>query len=150
MGLAWAGSPEHPDDRKRSIALEALAPLARAEGVEFHSLQKGLAAAQVAAPPAGMKLIDHDAELKDFSDTAALVANLDLVISVDTAPAHLAAAMGKPVWLMITATPDWRWQLKREDSPWYPSMRLFRQEAPSQWSAVVERVAARLAERARQ
>ena len=88
-----------------------------------------------------MKLIDYTAELTDFADTAALIANLDLIIAADTAVAHLAAALGKPVWVLLPYAPDWRWQLEREDSPWYPTMRLFRQKTWGDWPEVIERVA---------
>jgi ADP-heptose:LPS heptosyltransferase len=103
------------------------------------SLQKGDAAAEAKAPPSGMELIDRTEELKDFADTAALIANLDLVISVDTAVAHLAGAMGKPVWTLLPFVAEWRWLQEREDSPWYPSMRLFRQSSLGDWDSVITR-----------
>ncbi len=140
VGLAWAGSPIHQNDRNRSIKLAKLAALGRASGVRFFSLQKGEAAAESKTPPAGMELVDWTEELNDFADTAALVANLELVIAVDTAVAHLAGAMGKPVWTLLPIFPDWRWLLEREDSPWYPSMRLFRQSSWGDWDSVVTRV----------
>ena len=96
--------------------------------------------------PASMKGIDYTSDLRDFADTAALIQNLDLVISVDTSVAHLAGAMGKPVWNMLFATSDWRWMLEREDSPWYPTMRLFRQHGTEDWSPVIERMAESLRE----
>ena len=150
VGLVWAGRPELWDDRRRSLGLPALAPLARIEGAAFYGLQVGAAAAQAASPPAGMRLLDCSARIRDFSDTAALVANLDLVISVDTSVAHLAGAMGIPTWVLLPRPPDWRWLLGREDSPWYPTMRLFRQERDGDWSAPVERAAAALASLAAQ
>ena len=140
VGLGWAGSPTHKNDRNRSMKLARLAPLARVPGVRFFSLQKGPAAAEAKTPPPGMELVDWSEELRDFADSAALVANLDLVISVDTAVVHLAGAMGKPVWTLLAFVPDWRWLLKREDSPWYPSMRLFRQGSLGDWDGVVARV----------
>jgi tetratricopeptide (TPR) repeat protein len=140
VGLIWAGSPEHRSDRHRSVTLDQLAPLAGWRGATFFSLQKGEAAAEARHPPAGMKLIDWTADLHDFADTAALIDNLDLVISVDTAPAHLAAAMGKPVWVLLQYSPDWRWLLEREDSPWYPTVRLFRQKAVGDWTSVIRRM----------
>jgi tetratricopeptide (TPR) repeat protein len=140
VGIAWAGSPNHKNDHNRSLSLAALGTLARVPGVVFYSIQKGPAASQASAPPPGMQLIDLTAELRDFADTAALVANLDLVICVDTAPAHLAGALGKPVWVLLPYAPDWRWLLEREDSPWYPTMRLFRQKSWGDWDPVLERV----------
>jgi hypothetical protein len=123
------------------MTLATLAPLGRLPAVQFVSLQKGSAASEAQSPPQGMQLVDWTAELKDFADTAALIANLDLVIAVDTAAAHLAAAMGKPVWTLLTFVPDWRWLLVREDSPWYPSMRLFRQPSRGDWDSVISRAA---------
>ena len=122
------------------MTLSQFAPLARLPGVSFYSLQKGEQAGQARNPPTGLELIDWTEDLHDFADTAALIANLDLVISVDTAVAHLAGAMGRPVWLLLPFIPDWRWLLDREDSPWYPTMRLFRQKAAGQWDDVIARV----------
>ncbi|MGD0540276.1 MAG: tetratricopeptide repeat-containing glycosyltransferase family protein [Tepidisphaeraceae bacterium] len=133
VGLAWAGRPNFGNDRNRSIALEQLSPLTAFNDIAFVSLQKGEAAKQAA----DMTLIDLTAELHDFADTAALIANLDLVISVDTAVAHLAGAMGKPVWVLLPLAPDWRWRLNREDSAWYPSMRLFRQPSRRDWKTPI-------------
>ena len=144
VGLAWAGSPTHKNDRNRSIPLSSFAPVAGVRGVTFYSLQKGEAAAQARTPPPGIALVDLTKEIKNFADTAALIANLDLVISVDTAAAHLAGAMGRPVWTLLPFLPDWRWMLDREDSPWYPTMRLFRQRTRGEWAEVVERVAGEL------
>ena len=149
IGLVWAGNSllgqDMYLDRKRSVALAALAPLAAVPGVSFVSLQKGGPAAQATQPPAGMVLHDVTAALGDFDDTAALVDALDLVISVDTAVAHLAGALGKPVWLLNRSNTCWRWLLDRTDSPWYPTMRLFRQAAPGDWSGAVAALAAELA-----
>lgn len=145
VGIAWAGRPTHADDRLRSIPLAALAPLsAAAAGAAFYSLQKGAAAAEARTPPAGMRLIDFSDRLFDFSDAAALIANLDLVITVDTAVAHLAGAMGRRVWVLLPFSPDFRWLLDRPDSPWYPTMRLFRQPAQGQWRPAIEAVATEL------
>ena len=141
IGLAWAGGTTHKDDRARSMPLATLAPLAEAPGVQFYSLQVGPAAVQAKTPPAGLALHDFSADLQDFADTAALIENLDLVISVDTAVAHLAGALGKPVWTLLPFSADWRWLTQRDDSPWYPSMRLFRQSRRSNWEDVVHRVA---------
>jgi tetratricopeptide (TPR) repeat protein len=145
VGLAWAGRSSHTNDRNRSLPISFLAPLAQVPNVNFYSLQKGEAATQPKSLPNGMNLIDWSQDLSDFADTAALVANLDLVITVDTAVAHLAGAMGKPVWLLLPFVPDWRWMRDREDSPWYPTMRLFRQKAIKRWDEVIARVAACLA-----
>ncbi|MGD0390710.1 MAG: tetratricopeptide repeat-containing glycosyltransferase family protein, partial [Tepidisphaeraceae bacterium] len=144
VGIAWAGNPDHTNDHNRSVRLEQLAPLACDGNVEFHSLQMGPSAGQALRPPAGMTLIDFTAHLTDFAETAALVENLDLVICVDTAVAHLAGAMAKPVWLLLPLHPDWRWMLHRSDTPWYPTMRLFRQTAPRDWLDVIYRVAKEL------
>jgi Flp pilus assembly protein TadD len=140
VGLAWAGNPDHRNDRNRSLSLARLSPLGAAKDVRFFSLQKGKPAEQVRTPPPGMELVDASPELTDFADSAALIARLDLLITVDTAVAHLAGAMGKEVWVLLPFAPDWRWLLGREDSPWYPTMRLFRQETPGEWGPVIERV----------
>ena len=140
IGLAWAGSDKHKLDTDRSISLDALAPLAQASGVRFFSLQKGPAAAQAKSPPAEMELIDFTDSLNDFADTAALLANLDLVICVDTAVAHLAGAMGKKAWVLLPFAPDWRWMLDRNDSPWYPTFRLFRQPARGDWQTPINQI----------
>jgi hypothetical protein len=145
VGLAWAGSTKHKNDRNRSIQLATLAPLGQIPGVHFISLQKA-AAAQASTPP-GMNLVDCTDDLKDFADTAALIANLDLVITVDTAVAHLAGAMAKPVWILLPFAPDWRWLLHRQDSPWYPTMRLFRQPTWGDWHSVIMQVAHALSSR---
>jgi hypothetical protein len=140
VGLVWAGNPQHPNDRNRSMSLATLAPLAR-PGVRFYSLQLGDAAREASTPPPGMELIDLTAHIEDFADTAALLAEMDLLISVDTAPAHLAGAMGKPLWMPIPYSPDWRWMLDREDSPWYPTARLFRQSQRGNWEHPIQRMA---------
>ncbi|MBI3710034.1 MAG: hypothetical protein HY246_20500, partial [Proteobacteria bacterium] len=140
VGLVWAGRPEHRNDRNRSLQLQKLATLAAVPDVTFLSLQKGPAAAQLAGPPAGFSPVDLGQELGDFADTAAVIANLDLVISVDTSVAHLAGALGRPVWCLLPFAPDWRWLRGREDSPWYPTMRLFRQRRHGDWSDVAARV----------
>ena len=124
-------------DSRRSITLDTLAPLGQIPGVQFISLQKGPPAAQVTHPPHNMKLLDFTEDLHDFADTAALVENLDLVISVDTAVAHLAGALGKPVWLLNCFDNNWRWLLDRDDSPWYPTLRQFRQPTPGDWPSVI-------------
>jgi tetratricopeptide (TPR) repeat protein len=143
IGLVWAGRPEHRRDRDRSIALAALAPLADT-GATFYSLQKGPAVEQARTPPAGMVLHDLGDALGDFADTAAAMSALDLVITVDTSPVHLAGAIGTPVWVLLAHAPDWRWFLDRDDSPWYPSARLFRQKTRAHWEPVITSVAAEL------
>ncbi|MGH8673447.1 MAG: tetratricopeptide repeat protein [Burkholderiales bacterium] len=150
IGLNWAGRPQQWDDRKRSVTLAMLAPLMRAPDANFYSLQKGEAAAQATSAPQGMRLADLGKYIGDFADTAAIVRELDLVITVDTSVAHLAAAMGVPTWVLVSYAPDWRYHLEREDNPWYPSMRLFRQKTDGDWPAVIERLAAALAERTRE
>ena len=140
VGLVWGGSPNHTNDHNRSCRLADFGPLAAVPGVTFWSLQKGPAAAQAADAPHGMTLIDLNPALADFADTAAVIEQMDLVISVDTSIVHLAGALGKPVWTLLPFCPDWRWQLGREDCPWYPTMRLFRQSQPRQWAPVLGRV----------
>ena len=139
VGLAWAGNAAHRDDRRRSIPPACLRPLAEVPGATFHRLQVG------GGDDAPFTMRDHTAELRDFADTAALVEQLDLVITVDTAVAHLAAAAGKPTWVLLSRVPDFRWTLDRDDSPWYPSVRLFRQAVAGDWSGPVARVAVELA-----
>jgi Tfp pilus assembly protein PilF len=138
IGLVWAGSPTFGNDRYRSMPLAALAPLFELAGVAWLNLQKGAAHAQLAALPEAIRPLDFTAELDDFADTAALIDNLDLVITVDTAVAHLTGAMGKPVWVMLPANSDWRWLENRSDSPWYPTARLFRQTTLGDWAAVID------------
>lgn len=149
VGLVWAGRPDYANDHNRSMPLSRLAPLGRVAGTWFCSLQKGAAGQQALAGPRGLELMDWTGELEDFTDSAALIANLDLVVTVDTAVAHLAGALAKPVWVLLPFVPDWRWMLHREDSPWYPTMRLFRQQRAGDWDAVIDRVAEALQELAR-
>jgi tetratricopeptide (TPR) repeat protein len=150
VGLVWAGSSRFGSaemmatDFRRSLPLRALAPLASVAGCSFVSLQVGPPAGQAKSPPAGMILHDPTSLLGNFADTAALIETLDLVISADTAVVHLAGAMGKPVWMMNRFDSCWRWLRDREDSPWYPTMRLFRQTTSGNWDDVVRRVASAL------
>jgi len=144
IGLAWAGNPSHPRDRLRSIPLELLVPLMSVPDTTFYSLQFGSGAEQMTQIPPGVHLIDLGADLKDFANVAAVIANLDLVISVDSSVAHLAGAIGKPVWILLNKGCDWRWFMDREDSPWYPTARLFRQTTPGGWQDVVNRVESEL------
>jgi hypothetical protein len=141
VGLVWGGNPMPVHNRKRSATLALLAPLAEARGVTFVSLQKGEPAAELKSPPAGMRVLDCAGELKDFADTAALVSALDLVITIDTGVAHLAGALGKPTWVLLPFVPDWRWFNGRSDSPWYSTMRLFRQTRLGDWSEPVQAAA---------
>jgi hypothetical protein len=142
IGLAWSGNPEHKNDRNRSIALEALAPVLGLEA-EFISVQKEVRPSdQATLDTYGIR--HYGAVLQDFEDTAALLMSMDLVITVDTAIAHLAGALGRPVWVLLPYVPDWRWLLQREDSPWYPTARLFSQSAPGDWGGVLQRVAEEL------
>jgi tetratricopeptide (TPR) repeat protein len=143
VGLCWAGGNfkgQIDMDRRRSMTLDRLAPLGDISGVQFVSLQKGPPATEAARPPAGMELHDFTEDIDDFADTAALIENLDLVISVDTAVLHVAGALGKPVWLLNRFDTCWRWLQDRDDSPWYPSLRQFRQPAPGDWESVIGRV----------
>jgi tetratricopeptide (TPR) repeat protein len=142
VGIVWAGQPIHGEDRNRSCTLSQFEPLIEIPGVQLIGLQKGPAARQqFNQEEANIHFANLGEEFKDFSDTAGLIENLDLVISVDTAVAHLAGAMGKPVWVLLPFIPDWRWMIDRADSPWYPSMRLFRQKTKADWNSVFERIA---------
>lgn len=141
IGIAWAGNKEHKNDRNRSMPLRTLAPLGQIPGVRFFSLQVGDRASEAKDPSSGLRLLDRSADLTDFAETAGLIANLDLVISVDTVVVHLAGAMGKPVWTLLPFVPDWRWLMKRDDTPWYPSMKLFRQPKRGDWASVMQNVA---------
>jgi Tfp pilus assembly protein PilF len=147
IGMAWSGRPTHPNDRRRSIRLERIVPLAEAGPACFVSLQKPLPPADAAAMSLFAGLTDLSDALSDFEETAALIANLDMVITVDTAMGHLAGALAKPVWILLPKASDWRWLLDRSDSPWYPTARLFRQRSPGAWDAVIGEVAVALAER---
>jgi tetratricopeptide (TPR) repeat protein len=140
VGLVWAGKSSHDNDHARSCKLENFIPLANVPKVRLYGLQTGKAAGQAAELAAEMNLISLSENFENFADTAGVVANLDLIISVDTAVAHLAGAMGKPVWVLLPFVPDWRWFLDRNDSPWYPTMRLFRQEKQGDWVTVMRRV----------
>jgi tetratricopeptide (TPR) repeat protein len=151
VGLVWQGNPNYPGDRTRSIPLKHFAPLAEVPGVRLISLQVFHGLDQLDQLPAGMKVERLGEEVVNnpggFREVAAVMANLDLLVTSDTGPAHLAGAMGRPVWVALRDRPDWRWLMEREDSPWYPTMRLFRQKIRSDWTAVFEEVAAALADR---
>ncbi|NMM27597.1 MAG: tetratricopeptide repeat protein [Glaciimonas sp.] len=140
VGLAWKGNPLFENDGDRSLpSLDTLAPLGAVAGIRFFSLQKGPGEDEAQRPPAGLSILNLGGDLQDFADTAAVVASLDLVISVDTAVAHLAGSLGKPCWVLLPDyRTDWRWLTERTDSPWYPArMRLFRQPSGGGWSPVV-------------
>ena len=142
VGVVWAGNARHANDHRRSASLQAYAPLAALERTVLISLQKGPPAAQVGRYYGRAPLLNLGAEIADYEDTMALIAALDLMVTVDTSVAHVAAAMGQRVWMLLPYAPDWRWLLDREDSPWYPTMRLFRQSRRRRWDEVVDRVAA--------
>ncbi|MCK9917169.1 tetratricopeptide repeat protein [Microbacteriaceae bacterium K1510] len=140
IGIAWQGNPDHPFDRWRSMPLSAMRPLFDCPGVQFVSLQFGAGQGQLKTVDASIAAPAIEHEITSFADTAAIIANLDLVISVDSSVAHLAGALGKPVWILLAARCDWRWMRERNDTPWYPQARLFRQETLHDWPAVIARV----------
>jgi tetratricopeptide (TPR) repeat protein len=140
VALVWAGRPEHFNDAARSMHLPELSGLAR-DGITFVSVQKGPRAGESKSPPAGMNFVDFDEQNADFEDTGAILMLSDLLISVDTSVAHLAGALGRPVWLMLSLLADWRWLLGREDSPWYAAHRIFRQQTGGDWQGVVRSMA---------
>jgi tetratricopeptide (TPR) repeat protein len=144
VGLVWAGRPK--PDPHRSVPLAELAPIFALEHVQFVSLQTGPERAQLHTSPFVDRVIDCGSELKDFADTAALMSQLDLVITIDTAAAHLAGALGRPVWVMLKHHADYRWLLSRSDSPWYPTMTLYRQPRPGDWAGVAGRLKSDLLE----
>jgi tetratricopeptide (TPR) repeat protein len=147
-GLVWAGNPKQGSEARRGIGLAHCLPLLTVPGVRWYSLQVGERASDLSRlAPSGA--VDLSPQLTDFAETAAAIANLDLVITTDTAVAHIAGAMGKPVWILLKFAADWRWLRGRDDSPWYPSARLFRQKAPGDWAELIERVKAELVEAAR-
>lgn len=146
IGLAWSGNPAHSNDSNRSLALRAFLPLLN-DGAEWVSLQKEVRADDAAVLARHPEISHYGAQIKDFADTAALIEHMDLVIAVDTSVAHLAGAMGKPLWILLPFNPDWRWLLKRNDSPWYPTARLYRQPAIGDWPSVITAVGKALAKR---
>jgi tetratricopeptide (TPR) repeat protein len=145
IGIAWQGSPGNEFDQARSFRLDQFARIAALDGVRLYSLQAGPGSEQLADFHPERAIVDFGDRLGDFANTAAIVRNLDLVITCDSAPAHLAGGLGVPVWVLIAAVPDWRWMMDREDSPWYPTMRLFRQSRGENWSDVFERIGNELA-----
>ncbi len=147
VGIGWAGNPEHKNDKNRSIDLGLFAPLLDTEGCTFYSLQVGERRRDIALNGMEGDLIDLGGDLNDFTDTAAVMDQMDLIISVDTSIAHLAGALARPVWTLLPFVPDWRWMLERGDSPWYPTMRLFRQQTHGDWPGVFSGVGAALRQR---
>ena len=145
VALVWAGDPAHPSDRYRSAGLKAFTPILDMPGAVFHGLQVGPAASQIQDLGLDVLIEDLSPLISDFADTASLLQDIDLLITVDTSVAHLAGAMNKDVWVLIPFAPDWRWQLRRKDSPWYPSMTLFRQTSPGDWDDVFARLRSALA-----
>ena len=148
IGLSWCGSPKHQNDHRRSLRLAQLAPLAAAQeqGIAFVSLQKPLPEIDRPALKLFGGMPDFSGQLTDFGETAALIESLDMVISVDTGVVHLAGAMGKPTWVLLSKAADWRWLLDRSDSPWYPSVRLFRQSESGRWNGPIEALVPALCE----
>ncbi len=144
VGLVWEGGPFQPENFLRSNSLAAYAPLADVPGVAFFGLQKGPAEAQCNNPPAGMDFTNLGPYIKDFNDTAAMLENLDLLISIDTSVVHVAGGLGKPIWMLLAWSPGQMWMYKREDSPWYPTMKIYRQPAFKDWATPVARVKADL------
>ncbi len=149
VGVAWQGNPGHAGDRERSFRLEQLEPLARVPGVRLVGLQQGAGLEQIESLGDRFEVIELGSRQSDLMDTAALMKSLDLVIVPDTSLAHLAGAIGIPVWLALPVAPDWRWMLGRDDSPWYPTMRLFRQARWGDWDELFQRMAAELERRIR-
>jgi glycosyl transferase family 9 (putative heptosyltransferase) len=143
IGLCWADKPQATMiDKRRSIALADLTPILSAVGCTFVSLQLGPPASQLRTLPAGVMVYDLSPQINDWLDTARLIASLDLVITVDTAVAHLAGALGKPVWMLNRFDTDWRWLLDRADTPWYPTMRIYRQPMAGDWKTPITQMAA--------
>jgi hypothetical protein len=140
VALAWAGSPTFKADCNRSLSLDRLQTFAEVQGVRFYSVQKGYVEQQIEQNLAGLQLVNLGPQLRDFADTAAVISSVDLVITTDTSVAHLAGALGRPTWLMLQFVPDWRWFMDRTDSPWYPTMRLFRQPRRGDWDSVIKAV----------
>ena len=152
VGLVWAGNPSHERDRERSIPLETLSSFLAVDGIAWHSLQHGTAAVQLAelgSQSCFRNVRNLGSSFRTFAHTKQAIDGLDLVITIDTSVAHLAGSMGKPVWIMLPCHPDWRWLLKRHDSPWYPSARLFRQPLPGDWTPVVTAIKTELAKMSR-
>ena len=139
VAICWAGRPTHFNDGNRSMKLDAWKPILET-GASFISIQKGPAISQIDELPANCQVLNLDSEIQDFEDTAAILCLVDLLVSVDSSPIHLAGAISCPTWVMLPYIPDWRWLINREDSPWYPKHKLYRQEQSGNWSGVIERI----------
>jgi len=139
VGVVWTGNPRHVNNRYRSITAEALLPMLAIEGIKFFSLQVGARHDELTKCSKGA-VPDFSAELTDYAETAGVIANLDLVVTICTSVAHLTGGLGKPLWVLLNSVPDWRWMLEREDNPWYPTARLFRQRKLGDWTSVLERL----------
>jgi len=146
IGIVWAGNPKHAEDRRRSLPFHHFLELFAVPGLALISLQKGPGAEQREACGAAGLVSALPQQTDNLPGTAALISELDLVITCDTSIAHLAGALGKPVWILLASTADWRWMATREDSPWYPTARLFRQDQPGDWAGVFRKVVAALRE----
>ena len=144
VGIVWGGSPTHKNDHNRSCKLTDFLPILQVSGVKFYSLQKGERTSELRELSPNIQIEDMSFQLNNYAETAAVINQLDLVITVDTSVAHLAGALGKPVWTLLCFNPDWRWLQEGENTPWYPTMRLFRQSALREWQEVVEKVQAEL------
>jgi hypothetical protein len=140
VGIVWQGRPQHANDRFRSIPLASFESLGRISGVRIYSLQKDAGREQLSLPRS-WEIDDLAPQLTDLAETAGAMQHLDVVVTCDSAPAHLAGALGLPVWIAIPAVPDWRWLQEREDSPWYPTARLFRQRERGNWTEVFAQIA---------
>ena len=145
IGLNWAGNPRYRADRERSTTLQTFLPLLELPGIRWISLQKGEPARQIQQVPAHLRPIDAGSPDRDLADTAATIAQLDLILTTDTAIAHLAGALGKPLWLLLPWQSDWRWMQETSTTPWYPTARLWRQSSPNDWPELIDRITARIA-----
>lgn len=146
VGLVWSGGNLYKLNQSRSFSLKEFEPLLQVPNITFYSLQKGIPQVEIVELGWGTQLVDLHEQLTDMAETAAAIAQLDLVITVDTAVAHLAGALGKPVWVLLAHVPDWRWMQERDDSPWYPTMRLFRQQQPGDWPGLIATVVTNLSQ----
>jgi hypothetical protein len=145
VGIAWAGDRSHRNDHNRSMPLSQLGPLVQVPGIKFFSLQVGQQTSELSRYGFSRTVTDLGSRFRDFGDTAGAIADLDLVITVDTAVAHLAGALARPIWVLLPYNAEWRWMLGRLDSPWYPTMRLFRQPLRGDWVGLIAQVSKELA-----